>query len=355
MFFLNDPKKQPPTLFIRSNWEPPTAAIPFEFKSRMLEFTWEVENLFKEKRCATNLLPQQHIQLQNLKQNTSLVSFKSDKNLGPCVIDRESYITRAYFEHLHDKKIYKQLQPSEAKQQIKFLKHRINVNFINKFFPTNHPDKTYLQRSLDVLDPFGYFYLLAKVHKNPWVTRPVISTSGCILQGLGKWVDTQLKIICKTLPYVTSSSYELHNELKQFQIPKNCKFITMIAKSMYTNINTKHALKTIKNYIKTTIIVGINPDAVITALEILMKNNYFKFGDSYWQQLSGTAMGTPPAPNYATLYYAIHEMSLIHKFKNIIFYRRYIDEFLLYGNYIHSQHTIKNYYNNFNIQSTTGS
>ncbi len=57
-----------------------------------------------------------------------------------------------------------------------------------------------------------------------------------------------------------------------------------------------------------------------------MKNNVFQFGDSFWLQLSGTAMGTPPAPPYATIYVCIWEMQIMSEFKEISFYKRYIDD-----------------------------
>lgn len=58
-----------------------------------------------------------------------------------------------------------------------------------------------------------------------------------------------------------------------------------------------------------------------------MKHNVFQFRDTYWVQQTGTAMGAPPAPMYATLYFYIHEENIINQYnKNICFYGRYIDD-----------------------------
>jgi hypothetical protein len=59
-----------------------------------------------------------------------------------------------------------------------------------------------------------------------------------------------------------------------------------------------------------------------------MGNNIFRFGDSYWLQLSGTAVGTPVACAYATVSFGQHENTeLLPRFSaNLLYLKRYIDD-----------------------------
>ena len=102
---------------------------------------------------------------------------------------------------------------------------------------------------------------------------------------------------------------------------------------MYTNIDTDHALRVFRKFFKEDPLcaeIRTDADMILEALEILMRHNLFKFGDTYWRQIDGTAMGAPPAPAYATIYYAIHEFKLLRQFqKFLFFYRRYIDDALV--------------------------
>jgi hypothetical protein len=57
-----------------------------------------------------------------------------------------------------------------------------------------------------------------------------------------------------------------------------------------------------------------------------MNNNFFQFGNTYWHQLNGTAMGVSPSCAYATLYFAAFEEAIINEFPEITLYKRYIDD-----------------------------
>jgi hypothetical protein len=102
-----------------------------------------------------------------------------------------------------------------------------------------------------------------------------------------------------------------------------------MAVSMYINIKTDHALEVIATYLRSNP-EYYNADAsTINGLAIVTRHCLFKFRDTYWHQIGGTAMGAPPAPSYATsLYYGIHEINtLLPVFgPNLALYVRYIDD-----------------------------
>jgi hypothetical protein len=56
----------------------------------------------------------------------------------------------------------------------------------------------------------------------------------------------------------------------------------------------------------------------LTKLEIIMTNNIFTFGDTYWVQLQGTAMGTPAAPLYSILTFGYYKNTKILPYFTII-------------------------------------
>ena len=116
-------------------------------------------------------------------------------------------------------------------------------------------------------------------------------------------------------------------------LPKNARIFTADAISMYTNIDTEDALpklhkKLLREYKLDPSKHEIHPKLVHKALTLIMKNNVFQFGDTFWFQLTGCAMGTPPACAYATLYFADHEEQALKLFPELHVLRRYIDDLI---------------------------
>ena len=208
---------------------------------------------------------------------------------------------------------------------------RIVLNFLHDYGRALEArDRRFIEASLDVKDPFPQFYLLFKIHKHPFKTRPIVSVAGSILHGLSRWVDKQLQPVCKHLPSYVSSSLDFKKKISNLPaLPAGTRLFTCDAVSMYTNIETDHALCEIEDFLQSSEhCADLSRGGVLSALKIIMRHNVFQFGDTWWHQLTGTAMGAPPAPVYATLYFAIHEIRCIFdKYaKYLRAYLRYLDD-----------------------------
>jgi hypothetical protein len=96
---------------------------------------------------------------------------------------------------------------------------------------------------------------------------------------------------------------------------------------MYTNINIDDCLEHISTFLS-TIWDKYKCNAVTSAMEIVMKNNWMRCGDLIFHQIRGLAMGMSPTPTIANLYVAIYEATHILPLLNsfLFFLKRYIDD-----------------------------
>ena len=154
---------------------------------------------------------------------------------------------------------------------------------------------TFIQEELKSnQSPYARFYLTLKSHKlklgqtvDHLKSRPIVSCPGSLLHGLGVWVVRKLQEVAqKTVSYF-KNTLELNKQLLELHLLPNACLFTADTMSMYTNIPTHTALNLIGKY--------------LTQYQRKCNRDYT------FKQLNGTAMGMPPAPPYATVYYGIHE------------------------------------------------
>eukprot|EP00957_Ditylum_brightwellii_P154199 11734555-Ditylum_brightwellii.AAC.1 len=71
---------------------------------------------------------------------------------------------------------------------------------------------------------------------------------------------------------------------------------------MYTNIKTAPAFNEIRQYFQChkQKYSHVHLVALFKVLNLIIENNNISFDNSFWLQEKGTAMGAPPAPQYAT-------------------------------------------------------
>ena len=78
--------------------------------------------------------------------------------------------------------------------------------------------------------------------------------------------------------------------------------------STYTDIDTNHALAILRMFLEDLREQGLLPknfniDMILEAAKLVMRWNLFKYGDCYFKQLTGTAMGMLAAVMCAIICY----------------------------------------------------
>ena len=138
--------------------------------------------------------------------------------------------------------------------------------------------------------------------------RPIFLCPGSLLHGLGVWVDRKLQEVAQSTISYLKNTLELKKQLLKFNLPTNTRLFTADAVSMYTNIPTHTVLNLIGKHLAQYQRKHNNeyPQVAVRAgLRLIMTMNIFRLGDLTLKQLKRTAMGTPPAPPYATIYYGV--------------------------------------------------
>ena len=233
-------------------------------------------------------------------------------------------------EHLSDRTTYTQLNADDANTLAKNVGYRISIWIDTHKECLSKDEHRFITHHLRkaATTPFSIFYGMMKVHKQPLRTRPVVSYSGSIAWALGVWIDSKLQLVAQQQKSYFKDSFELKKCLDDITIEPNDRLFTADAVSMYTNIPTSKGLKLISNYLQHRFSQELPVKAIVEALDIVMNNNLFQFGDMFFKQNTGTAMGAPPAPPWATIYMALSENQFLPHHKNLKFYRRFIDDII---------------------------
>jgi hypothetical protein len=107
---------------------------------------------------------------------------------------------------------------------------------------------------------------------------------------------------------------------------------------VYTNIPRKEIINISHNVLENNIENEASTrKEIIHIMRIIMKQNYFKFDQQYYEQTEGLAMGAPISAILAEIFidYMEHEyMYPILRTREIVAYYRYVDGILI----IHDQH-----------------
>ena len=338
-FLLDNPRHDHstyiPQLYVKlKHWNPPPASN--EVEDQLVHFEKKIKAAVarnaSQKTPYSSLTPLQRSTLQELRESKDFIIMPTDKNLGPAIMNYESYVQQVLSEHLLTSS-YQFLEPNTANQRLLHTKNLLTTAFYNNKHLLSTAEITYFERSFKNQHRTPIFYGMPKVHKTPLKLRPVVSCINSFNSIFSTWLDFRMKQLLPLIPSYIKDSRDLLKEIQTLHIPSDAKIFTADASAMYTNIDTNTGIKAFHDLFDRyaeEIPTDFPQGLFLHVLEIVMNNNVFSFGDTFWLQTDGTAMGTPAAPLYSIITYGVHENTvLLPRYgRNLLYYKRFIDDIL---------------------------
>lgn len=312
----NKPRDINLKFYIKSIWNPPAnILLDFVFSSLRRNVQTRLNKL--EKSLTSPKATFQAKSISNFLCGNRYLLKITDKNLGLAVITVDWYKEQIQV-HLSNPKAYlvSNLDIDELIEKLQAILQS-----------STWPDwiALWLQSTTYELPSF---YIIPKVHKSPWKSRPIIPSHSWITSRASEIVDYFLQKLLPKFPWVLDSTKTFINKLRE---ETNCLQDTWLISgdvtSMYTNIPPKEAFLICSSLLKEVDLEDASLEAIISLLRFVLRNNYFSYQGTTYKQISGLAMGTSCAPIIANLYCASKEVDLARYCQsNNYFYSRYIDD-----------------------------
>ena len=307
-----------------------------------------------------------NITIDKLKNDSTIQICSADKNLGICIVDREWYEQEA-LRQLLDVTTYTKIEllprTTYFITSIKniFIKNnKQHGRLLNYFLQTTNSQNTSNTQADEHSNlKIARFYLTIKVHKQPIIGRPIVASIGSFTYYISSYLDKVLQPVMKQQGSYLRNTNDLiidieTNPLFKSMTVENIMYTADI-KDMYPSINIVDGLCQLKLAIleyntRVDNTKHIHTEFIIDLAHFILTNNYFIFGhNTYWLQVSGTAMGTPLAVTFACIYIGQLEKQLLNSPQNSnilpLYYKRYIDDiFAIFK----CEQDMDHFHNNFN-------
>ena len=121
----------------------------------------------------------------------------------------------------------------------------------------------------------------------------------------------------KCSSYIKDSKHYLQKleEMKRSGIPKESILVTMDVAALYTNIDHDEGAEACFQKLESRKNKDVSSGILKSLILLVLKCNAFRFGSAMYEQVMGTCMGTPMAPNYANLFMDKFENDVLDSFR----------------------------------------
>ena len=161
------------------------------------------------------------------------------------------------------------------------------------------------------------FYGAPKVHKDMKnhgsPLYPATSQCGSFLVYISTYMDINFQHLLKNIPsYIKDLGDFIQRLESKKPFLENARLVISNAEAVYVSINLGEEHIAIQRYFKKYKENSHLPFQLLLRLLVqVLRNNSFQFGDTWWLQCTGTAMVTPAACVYTTIFFAYLEQTQI--------------------------------------------
>ena len=174
-------------------------------------------------------------------------------------------------------------------------------------------------------------YLLPKIHKSPLSWRERCSSPGWITFLISMFIDLILQPILKKVPTYIQDSAAFIREAQNIPMKNDYAFLHADVEALYPSIHIEDGLASLNQTLLKTNMEATVRILIVRLTKWVLTNNYMEFNNNTYLQINGTAIGTPLAVTYASLFMADIETRVLNKLKiyNVpepIIYKRLMDD-----------------------------
>lgn len=269
-----------------------------------------------------NLTKDEKKALRSLKDDNNIIILRADKGNATVVMDRTEYETKIKCM-LNDTKTYLTLKADPAKKCETKMKNLLSG------MKERIPDKTYKHLcTTDGTTP--RLYGVPKIHKDGIPLRPIISYIGSPTYQLSKHLVTILSPLVGNTTQHLRNSKEWVDIAQQLMIDEE-ELVSFDVVSLFTSIPTDIAVTAAKNRLELDTSLQertqLTSADITSLLSFCLNSTEFSFKNNFYQQIHGTAMGSPISVVTANLVMEVIESRALTSFIAAPrIFKRYVDD-----------------------------
>nr|XP_012143822.1 PREDICTED: uncharacterized protein LOC105662853 [Megachile rotundata] len=226
-------------------------------------------NTLKSAKTPTpNLTKSEQKALQDIRKRKDILILPADKGNMTVIMDRNEY---------------------DSKQSPPYSVERTTTTLIKNAKLPDHITKAILPKESNAPRLYG----LLKIHKPNIPLRPIVSTIGSPTYTLSKYLTSVLKPLTGNTPSSITNSFHFISKIQDIRTLPHDILVSFDVQSLFTNVPIKRSIEIIQDKV---------PENLVPLIQHCLNTNYFIFQDTYYEQVSGAAMGSPISPVVADIY-----------------------------------------------------